>query len=511
MQRLVSPTKAQARLQSTQATAVPFTPHSFDAGAPVPLYRQLYDALRAVILSGQVRAGARLPSTRALATDLGLSRTTVLTAMEQLLAEGYVEGKVGSGTYVASVLPDTALQAGAGIAAPVPVPVVSRGPMLSRRGQLLAVTPVSTARDAGPVRTFRTGVPALDSFPWKTWIGIETRCLRRVSGLLHTYDDPAGYQPLREVIADYLGAARAVRCDAGQVIVVAGSQQALDLVARVLLDPGDAVLVEDPGYMGAKGALVASGVRLVPAPVDEEGLDVAAAMDRCPGARLAYVTPSHQFPLGVTMSLSRRLALLRWASEAGAWILEDDYDSEYRYTGRPLAALQGLDRDGRVIYVGTFSKVLFPALRLGYLVAPPDLVDAFARARALTDRGSPVLEQAVVAEFLSEGHFSRHIRRMRMLYGERQEALVQAMRQHLAGALEVSAHECGMHLVGRLPDGADDRRASDAAARHGIEASPLSAYGIEPCRTRGFALGYAPFDERQIREGVARLVAALDV
>jgi len=399
-------------MRPTQATTVPFTPRSFDPGAPTPLYRQLYNAVRAAILDGQLPAGARLPATRVLAVDLGLSRTTVLTAMAQLLAEGYVEGKRGSGTCVARILPDAALHIGRAPAGVGPSSSAT-GRTLSRRGQLLATASLGPSRDAGMARAFRPGVPALDLFPWKTWLAIEGRLLRRLSGALRLYDNPAGYRPLRQAVADYLGAARAVRCEADQVIVVAGSQQALDLVARVLLDPGDAVWVEEPGYAGAKGALAAAGARVVPAPVDAEGLDVAAARQRCAAARLAYVTPSHQYPLGMTMSLSRRLALLRWASDAGAWVVEDDYDSEYRYTGRPLAALQGLDTEGRVIYTGTFSKVLFPALRLGYLVVPTDLADAFARAKALTDRGSPVLGQAMLADFLAEGHFGRHIRRMR--------------------------------------------------------------------------------------------------
>jgi len=497
-------------MRLTQATAVPFTPRSFDLGASTPLYRQLYDALRTAILDGRLPARARLPATRVLAVDLSLSRTTVLTAMAQLLAEGYVEGKRGSGTYVARVLPDAALLARNGVSATMGAPPAAASRALSRRGQLLMSAAAALSRDGREAHAFRTGVPALDAFPWKTWRAIEDRCVRRLSNALRLYHDPGGYRPLRQAIADYLGAARAVRCTTDQVIVVAGSQQALDLVARVLLDPGDAVWVEEPGYAGAKGALAAAGARLVPVPVDAEGLDVAAGTRRGAAARLAYVTPSHQYPLGVTMSLARRLALLRWASDATAWVVEDDYDSEYRYTGRPLAALQGLDSEERVIYMGTFSKVLFPALRLGYLVAPVDLADAFARAKALTDRGSPLLGQAVVADFLAEGHFGRHIRRMRALYGERQAVLVRAARERLAGALDVPAQECGMHVIGRLSATTDDRRVAAVAARHGVEASPLSAFGLEPATAPGLVLGYAAFDERQIWEGVARLAKSLE-
>ena len=320
---------------------------------------------------------------------------------------------------------------------------------------------------------------------------------------------------MREAISGYLGARRAARCSPEQVVVVSGSQQALDLAARVLLDPGDAAWVEDPGYAGARAALAGAGARLVPVPVDDDGLDVSAGKEREPDARLAYVTPSHQYPLGPTMGLGRRLELLRWASGAGAWIVEDDYDGEYRYGGRPLEALQGLDTGGRVVYVGTFSKVLFPALRLGYLVVPPDLVDAFVAARELSDRGSPVIEQSVLADFIAEGNFARHVRRMRALYASRQEALVEAAKQELSGLLNIGPAEAGMHLVGSLPWGADDREASRRATSYGVEAPPVSAYAMkgapypENPHRPGLLLGYAALTEAEILRGVRRLAAAL--
>ncbi len=332
---------------------------------------------------------------------------------------------------------------------------------------------------------------------------------RGLPSALLGYGHPSGYRPLREEIAAYLGAARAVRCVWEQVIVVSGSQQALDLAARVLLDPGDAAWVEDPGYAGARGALTGAGARLVPVPVDEEGLRVSAGMARCADARLAHVSPSHQYPLGATMSLPRRLELLAWASRAGSWVIEDDYDSEFRYTGRPVEALQGLDAEGRVIYVGTFSKVLSPALRLGYLVVPPDLVDPFTAARELADRHAPTVEQATLARFIAEGHFARHVRRMRALYAERQVALVSAAARDLPGLVDVGPAEAGMHLVGWLPADADDREASRRAEAGGVEANALSLYGIEPLRRGGLLLGYAAVDEAGIRDGVRRLAAAL--
>ena len=480
---------------------------SLDPSSGAPYYRQLYDGMRRAILSGLLSSGTRLPSTRTLATELDVSRTTVVTAFEGLLAEGYLEGKVGSGTFVANSLPDDSLSV-AFEASREPGPArAGRG--LSGRGTLLAATPATAVRDRGSPRAFRPGVPALNEFPDAVWRRILNNVWRRPSGGLLGYGDPAGYAPLRKAIAGYLGASRAVRCVPEQVIVVSGSQQALDLAARVLLDPGNAVWVEDPGYMGARGALSGAGARLVPVPVDGEGLEVAAGIEREPGARLACVTPSHQYPLGVTMSLGRRLELLGWAKRSGAWVVEDDYDSEYRYTGRPLEALQGLDGEGRVLYVGTFSKILFPALRLGYLVVPPDLIEAFVAARELTDRHPPTVDQAVLADFIAEGHFLRHLRRMRALYAERQAALVDAAARELPGLLDVNPAAAGMHLVGWLPEGTDDREASRRAAALGVEAPPVSLYGSVPGQRGGLMLGYAAVGETEMRGGVRRLAKAL--
>jgi GntR family transcriptional regulator/MocR family aminotransferase len=478
-----------------------------DEAAPAPLFRQLYESLRGAALSGRLAAGARLPATRALAADLGVSRNTVLNAYEQLLAEGYLVGRVGSGTFVAPNLPDDLLEARARPAEPRPG---RTGRPLSRRGAVLASTRRSVTSRDGPPRAFRPGVPALDAFPHADWARLLRKHVRQELRDLLGGGEPAGYRPLREAVAAHVGAARAVRCDAAQVVIVAGTQQALDLCARVLLDPGDAAWVEDPGYLGARGALLGAGVRVVPVAVDGEGLDVADGVRRCPGARLCYVTPSHQYPLGVALSLPRRLALFEWARRAGAWVIEDDYDSEFRYAGRPLASLQGQDRDGRVIYVGTFSKALFPALRLGYLVAPPDLVDAFTAAKELADSFSPHLTQAVLADFLADGHFARHVRRMRALYAERQEALVRAARRALGGLLELDPSPTGLHTVGWLPRGVDDREASAAAAAAGVEAPPVSAYRLRPSRRGGLLLGYGGITPRQIRDGVRALGPALE-
>jgi GntR family transcriptional regulator/MocR family aminotransferase len=377
-------------------------------------------------------------------------------------------------------------------------------------------------------------MPAVDAFPWRVWSRISARRWRRPPRRWLVYGDPAGYRPLREAIADHLRSARAVSCSWERVVVVSGSQQALDLCARVLLDPGDEAWVEEPGYLGAKGAFSGAGAKLAPVPVDGEGLDVAAGERLAPGARLAFVSPSHQYPTGVTMSLSRRLALLDWAERRGSWVVEDDYDGEYRYAGAPLPALQGLDEgfgeagagrgpsSGRVVYVGTFSKVLYPALRLGFLVAPPDLVEAFVVAKELADRQAPTMEQAVLADFVSEGHLATHLRRTRVQHARRGEALASAIRTRMDGLLEGESPAAGLHLLARLAEGSgcregsegvdplhDDRRASEAALRFGVEALPLSAFHAgPPARPGGLVLGYAGFAEDEIFRAVERLEGA---
>jgi GntR family transcriptional regulator/MocR family aminotransferase len=479
---------------------------ALDPSAPAPLHRQLYAALRGSVLSGHLAPGARLASTRAMALELGVSRNTVMAAFDQLLAEGYLEGRIGAGTFVTRTLPDDALRARQ--TPPLASTSMQRSRGISKRGAALMATPVTQAR-AGAARAFRPGMPAFDAFPTEEWSRYVARRWRAPSPELLGYGDAAGYQPLRVAIAQHLAVARGVRCDPGQVVIVAGSQQALDLSARVLLDPGDAVWIENPGYPGARAALVAAGARLVPVPVDDQGIDVAAGVALEPEAVMAYVSPSHQFPIGATMSLARRLTLLERARSAGAWVLEDDYDSEYRYGGRPLAALQGLDGDGRVIYLGTFSKVMLPSLRLGYLVLPPDLVDAFVAARAVADRHSPSVDQAALADFIEDGQLERHVRRMRMLYAERQAVLIEAARRELGGLLEVAPSDAGMHLVGWLPDGVNDRDASARAADKNVEAPPVSQYYIGPADRSGLVLGYASVAAKESRAAVRRLAAAL--
>lgn len=470
------------------------------------MYRQLYDKLRMAILQGRLRAGAKLPSTRGLAQELAIARNTVMGAYEQLLAEGYLEGKTGSGTYVARTLPEAVLNV-----PPVrPAATSNRNPgRLSRRGQTLATNRLGI-RYIEPPRPFRPGTPAIDHFPFDLWSRLLAKHWRREPAGLLPYTDPAGYKPLRAAIANYIAAARAVRCEPEQIIVVSGAQQALDLATRLLLDPGDEVWMEDPGYNGARAAFLGAGVKPVAVPIDDDGLDVTMGEKLSPHARLAYVTPSHQYPTGVVMTLSRRLGLLRWAERKRSWILEDDYDSEFRYASRPVASLQGLDNSGSVIYCGTFSKVLFPSLRLGYIVVPASLVDAFRGAKAVVDRHCPTVEQAVLAEFIAEGHLARHIRRMRVLYLERKEALMDILRREFAGAVEVRSHEAGMHVVGWLQKGKRDSVVSRRALELGVEAPALTSYREKPGGRGGLVLGYAAYSEPQLLSAVRMLAKAME-
>ena len=481
---------------------------SIDRRSAAPLYRQLYDGFREAILSRRLRPGQRIPSTRTLAAELGISRFPILNAYEQLVAEGYFHSGVGSGTHVASLVPGGSRN---------PARETSRRPSPPRgRRAVSRDTDFLLAGGTDPwLRgwgAFRVSEPAVDRFPneiWSRLVGRHGRAARQDPRSLN-YGNPMGHRPFREAVARYLRTARAVRCEADQIMVVSGSQQALSLIARVLVDPGSPVWVEEPGYGGARDVLRLRSARLVPVPVDEEGLIVSAGTEKCPDAAAAYVTPSHQYPLGMVMSASRRLQLLDWARRSGSWIIEDDYDSEYRYESLPIASLQGLDGDARVIYVGTFSKVLFPALRLGYLVLPADLVARFAAVRDATDIFPPTFAQAVLADFIREGHFARHLRRMRALYQERRGALVDALRTELGDVVTVLGDEAGMHLVASLTKGPDDDCAvAVRAARQGLWAMPLSPCYIARASRRGFVLGFGGTSVPEIRGGVRRLRAAL--
>jgi GntR family transcriptional regulator/MocR family aminotransferase len=488
-----------------------FKDNPFLPTANIPLYQALYAHMRAAILSGELRGGMKLPSTRALAEELNISRNTVLNAYRQLLAEGYLEGREGSGTFVAHISPEQLLAAPHPALhipnTPQPPHMEAPRPVFSERAKA-QITASQAPSDGTLPRPFVPEAPALDVFPYQLWSRLVARQVRRMPVNNFTYQDSAGYRPLREAIVAHVTVSRQVHCTPEQVIIVPGSQGALDLAARMLVNFGDPVWLEDPGYSGARGAFLGAGAHIIPVPVDHEGLVVDIGIEHAPGARLAYLTPSHQFPLGVTMSLSRRLALLDWAKRANAYILEDDYDSEFRFTTRPLATLQGLAaRDAeRVIYIGTFSKVLFPSIRIGYMIVPPALIDPFLKVRRLIDIHSPMLEQAVLADFMTEGHFTRHLRRMRTLYAERRSALLEAASEL---PLQIDSPEAGIHCVGWLPDGVDDLALAHKAADYDLNLTPISGFCIEPLARKGLLLGYGGFSVQKIKEGVRRLAALL--
>jgi GntR family transcriptional regulator/MocR family aminotransferase len=474
--------------------------------AETPLFRQLYVRLKDAILAGALPAGSRLPPTRVLCRLLAVSRQTVLAAYDQLLAEGYLSGTVGRGTFVS-----------ASLAMARPAPATTAASLLrplSARGEAMAAAMGRVRFHEGQLRAFRASMPGLDLFPFDLWRRLEARRSRH-GGVDLGYTDPAGHKVLRELLCAYLHGSRGVACTPEQVIITSGSQQALYLLAQLLLGPGDGVWIESPGYQGACAPFAVAGARICTVPVDEQGMDVGWAAANHPGAKMVFATPSHQLPLGVTMSLARRLELLRWAAANQAWVIEDDYDSEYRYTGAPLASLQSLDRSGCVIYVGTFSKVLFPGLRLGYVVAPPALAGPLARAKAVVDRHSPIVPQAVLADFMAGGHFARHIRRTRDAYAERRAALLGAIDARLGGELACGPSDAGLdlcvHFRRKLDEADVVRRAIDA----GIDVRPLSYYanpaaGPECVVAPGLLLGFSALAPGEIKAGAALLARVLE-
>jgi GntR family transcriptional regulator/MocR family aminotransferase len=470
------------------------------------LWRWLYTELRGAILDGRLKPGARMPSTRSLGVQYSLSRGTVVVAFDQLQAEGYTRTEVGSGTYVASGVPDGFMSATRRPTALAPP--MSKAVFPKRAQEFLRNVEVLPASHTIS-KAFRAHEPAIDLFPVDLWARVASRVLRRAPRSLYGHGNAAGYPPLRRAIAEYIGASRGVHCSAEQIIITSGTQQALDLIGRFLLAPGDRVWMEDPGYSGALQTLRTTGARIVPIPVDEAGLIVKAGHKLAPKAKLAYVTPANQFPMGVTMSADRRLELLRWAASANAWIIEDDYDAEYRYSGRPVAALQALDSSGCVIYVGTFTKMLFNALRLGFMVLPQRLVESFVSARTFVDRHPPTLDQAILAEFITEGHFGHHIRRMRQTYAERIEVLKAAADKHLGGVMDVVHAEAGIRTLGWLKTWKSDHDAAQQARRFGLEVEPLSAFTTKYEQPSALMLGFASCTPAELRRGVSVLAMAL--
>lgn len=479
------------------------TTHRLDPKSATPMFRQLYEVIKQAILGGKLGPGTQLPPTRELAQAFGISRQTVLNAYAQLTAEGYLCGTVGKGTFVSTCLP---IASGLAQRSALKTPQLLRP--LSSRGKQFIGPQVALSFQTDAPKAFRIGMPGLDVFPFDVWSRLEARHWRK-SQHAFGYGDPAGFWPLRAALAAYLRASRGVHCEPEQIIITSGSQQALFLIATMLLAPNDQAWMEEPGYRGIGASLLAAGIQACPVPVDEEGLRVSDGMKEYPDARLVYVTPSHQQPLGVTMSLSRRLELLAWAARNKAWVIEDDYDSEYRYTGPPLASLQSLDKAGCVIYVGTLSKVLFPGLRLGYLVAPPALAEAFAQGKAIIDRHAPTVPQMVLADFIHAGHFGRHIKRTREVYAERRTVLLEALEQKFADEFILGRADAGLHLSVTFRRQLKDSDVSRAALDKGIEVRPLSQFyantSEDRLRANGLLLGFAAIPPEDIRRGVKTL------
>ena len=460
------------------------------------LSNRLYRELRKAVLEGRLGSGDKLPSTRDLAVSMALSRNTVSEAYERLVREGYFEGRHGSGTFVTGNGPEVARKTSR---LPAAVPELSDW---ARR--LPGTRSIVPGREL--VYDFRPGLPEFRSFPIEVWRRLAAKSLRVLSNDVGAYGDAAGQPGLRAAVARYLSHSRAVHCDGGDVFICNGSQQALDLLGRILIEPGTRVAIEDPGYTPALSVFRAMGAKVLGVPVDGEGMVV----ERLPqGVKVVYVTPSHQFPLGVTMSLARRKALLTWAKRTGAVIIEDDYDSEFRFGGRPLESLQGLDRSGTVIYLGTFSKVLFPGLRLGYVVVPPWLQEPFVAAKWITDRHTSALEQSVMTGFIADGHFGRHLRRMQRMYGERRHALLGALEQWISGYLSVLPSHAGLHVAGMLAKGIDADELVARAGEAGVGLYSTAPFYLGPC-TPGLIFGYAPCSVEDIQEGVRRLRALLE-
>ncbi len=469
-----------------------------DPESDIPLYRQIYNGVRAGIENGRLPPHTKLPSTRDLAQIWDVSRNTLRNAFDQLIAEGYLEAIVGRGTFVAE-------QPTPPLAAAPAVPKERKRP-ISQIGRALESLGRSVHRAAPPTTGFAIGSPGLDIFPFKVWNRIVNRCQRRSHQFRPSVN---GLPRLREAIASYLTSARGLHCVPEQIDIVPGSLVGMTIASLAFVSPGDKVWLEEPCFINVAGILQFRSAEIVPVPVDAEGLDVPTGIKRAPEARLAYVTPSHQYPLGMTMSLTRRHQLLNWAAQQGAWILEDDYDSEFRYDGPPITALQGLDSHQRVIYCGTFSKVMLPTLRLGYVVLPPDLVDVYTGVKIPLSISSPMLIQEAMAEFMLEGHFVRHIRRMRQQYQARRDALVTAVQRHLAGVVTLGDVSCGMHAVVYLEDGFAEADVVRQAWEVGMAVVPLTLhYSSEPKRS-GLVLGFTDLPPEAIESHIAKLATTI--
>lgn len=485
---------------------------AIDPTGAAPLHRQIGEQLRRAILERRLAPGTKLPSSRLMATELDCARGTVLLAIDQLIAEGYLVTQVGSGISVAANLPDEMLVS-PGVDGP-PAGSAADAPILSQRTVDLLATGLSPQAPFGdPAIAFPLGQPDRDAFPYRLWAKLLEQEWRKPTWQVAGAPHPFGHPGLREAIATYLGVARGFTCDARAIIVTSGLRQSIATLARMVLDAGDKAWIEDPGFRGTREGLAAADVRAVPVPIDASGFSVEAALELAPDARLAIVAPSHQFPLGTVLGLQRRLELLSWAERTRSWIVEDDFDGEYRYSGRPLAPLRALDRSGRVAYLGSFSKLLFPTLRLSFLALPPSLVEAAEKIMVGVSPRASLLGQGALARFISEGHFAAHLRRTRLLYASRQQALIASAERHLAGLLEIAPDPAGMHVIARphadIASTFDDVAAVTAAAAASVSVASLSACYAGAHKERGLILGYAGTPEVEIERAIARLQTAL--
>jgi GntR family transcriptional regulator/MocR family aminotransferase len=457
----------------------------------ISLTRWLHEELRQAILDGRLKAATRLPASRDFAALYKISRGTVVSVFEQLRSEGFLSSRPGFGTWV-NKLPEHTRRAKKFL------PVVTKLP-----------SPMTGLTFPHPAPPFRSHEPALSEFPVAIWARLASRCIRRASTSLLRQRDGRGHPALREALAEYLGASRGVNCSPDQIVVVTGVQQALDILARALLGPGDTMWIEDPGYFGAVMAFRNAGVKLVPVPIDGQGISVDAGRQRAPRAKGVYVTPAHQFPLGVMMSPERRLEVLSWATETGAFVIEDDYDGEFRLDGHPVSVLQNVDKNESVILIGSFNKLLFSSLRVGYMVVPKRLIDTILSFRFGIDQNAVGLEQAILADFIEEGHLGRHMRRMRELYANRLQTLRREGEKQLQGLLEIPNVKAGLYAVGFLRNGMSSRQAESAAMSHGIETMALDRFMLSRTDPKGILIGFAAFDDEVIRRGVATLAIAL--
>ncbi|PHM59028.1 MocR-like pyridoxine biosynthesis transcription factor PdxR [Xenorhabdus sp. KK7.4] len=464
---------------------------------------QVYHTIRNAILDGRLTERTKIPSTRALAEMMAISRNSVIAGFERLIDEGYLIARKGSGTYVSTTIPDELITTN-------PSPdylkrkMISAPDLSATANRLMPFwEKIKLTSDQYPI--FNIGVGCVDQFPHELWGQLSGRVWRHSKKTIGQFNRPDGYPLLKKVLADYVHSTRGVNCREDQIIIVNGTQQAINLAARVLLQPDDKVWLDDPGYDSARAIFTSMGAQIAPIPSDEQGMDIAYGAANHSDARLVYTSPSHQFPLGTTLALSRRLALLDWANQHNAWVFEDDYNSEFRYLSKPIQALQGLDTTQRVIYAGTFSKMLYPGLRIGFLVVPEALIDAFTMMKYYSDTLSGYLEQVVLAHFIQEGHYARHVRRVRKLCYERQTALFNAINRYLPHVFDVNITDSGIHMVCRLKDGFTEKEIITKCRQLGLGAQPLSHYCIHSFSDKAILFGYAAHTPAEINENIKRL------